>query len=300
VVFLAGFDTLGVLQQIVSGLAQGAIFSSLALALVLIYRAMNVINFAQGEMAMFSTFIAFGLITGLHITYWIAFPLTILISLAGGLLLERVVIRPFEGAPPLTMVVVTLGLFFIVNGSAGLLWGYLFQTFPSPFPASPINVAGVYIGIRDLGVMGIVLALLVAVYLILQHTKLGLAMRTAALYPESARLLGIRVGWMLALGWGLAAATGAVAGTMVAPIVFLDPNMMQPILVYAFAAAVLGGIESPIGAVVGGAVVGVALSLSSYLPGAQNIRNAIALVIIVAVLVVRPSGLFGRAQVIKV
>lgn len=299
-VFLAGFDTLGVLQQIVSGLAQGAIFSSLALALVLIYRAMNVINFAQGEMAMFSTFIAFGLITGLHITYWIAFPLTILISLAGGLLLERVVIRPFEGAPPLTMVVVTLGLFFIVNGSAGLLWGYLFQTFPSPFPASPINVAGVYIGIRDLGVMGIVLALLVAVYLILQHTKLGLAMRTAALYPESARLLGIRVGWMLALGWGLAAATGAVAGTMVAPIVFLDPNMMQPILVYAFAAAVLGGIESPIGAVVGGAVVGVALSLSSYLPGAQNIRNAIALVIIVAVLVVRPSGLFGRAQVIKV
>jgi branched-chain amino acid transport system permease protein len=299
-IYLAGFDVVGLLQQVVSGVAQGAIFSSLALALVLIYRAMNVINFAQGEMAMFSTFVAFSLITGLHVSYWLAFPLTILISFLGGVVVQRIAIRPFEGSPALTMVVVTLGLFFIVNGSAGLIWGYLFQTFPSPFPASPVNLGGVYVGIRDLGVMGIVLAVLAAIYALLQHTKLGLAMRAAALYPESTRLLGVRVGWMLALGWGLAAAAGAVAGMMVAPIVFLDPNMMQPILLYAFAAAVLGGIESPIGSVVGGVVVGVALALSSYLPGAQNIRNAIALVIIVAVLVVRPSGLFGRAQVTKV
>lgn len=299
-IYLTGFDTLGVLQQLVSGIAQGAIFSSLALALVLIYRAMNVINFAQGEIAMFSTFIAFSLITAAHVNYWIAFPLTILISFAGGVLLQRVVIRPFEGSPALTMVVVTLGLFFIVNGSAGLIWGYLFQTFPSPFPARPLDLHGVYVGIRDVGVMGIVLAVLIAVYLILQRTKLGLAMRSAALYPESSRLLGVRVGWMLALGWGLAAAVGAVSGMMVAPVIFLDPNMMQPILLYAFAAAVLGGIESPVGAVLGGVVVGVILALSSYIPGAQNIRNAIALVIIVAVLVVRPGGLLGRAPVIKV
>jgi branched-chain amino acid transport system permease protein len=290
----------GVLQQIISGVAEGAIFSSLALALVLIYRAMDVINFAQGEMAMFSTFIAFTLVVGLHLNYWLAFGLTIAIAFAGGVLIERALIRPFERSSPLTMVVVTLGLFFIVNGSAGLFWGYLFQTFPSPFPASPIQAGGLFVSIRDLGVMAVVLAVLVATYLLFRRTRLGLAMRAAALYPESSRLLGVRVGWMLALGWGLAAAVGAISGMMVAPITFLDPNMMQPILLYAFAAAVLGGIESPVGAVVGGIIVGVVLALSSYLPGAQNIRNVIALVLIVAVLVVRPSGLFGRPAVRRV
>jgi branched-chain amino acid transport system permease protein len=291
---------IGVLQQVVSGVAVGAIFSSLALALVLIYRAMDVVNFAQGEMAMFSTFIAFTLVTGLHLNYWIAFVATIAIAFIGGVAIERTLIRPFEGSSPLTMVVVTLGLFFIVNGSAGLIWGYLFQTFPSPFPASPVQVGGVYVGIRDLGVMAVVLGVLIATYLLFRRTKLGLAMRAAALYPESSRLLGVRVGWMLALGWGLAAAVGAISGMMVAPITFLDPNMMQPVLLYAFAAAVLGGVENPVGAVAGGVIVGVVLALSSYLPGAQNIRNVIALILIVAVLVIRPSGLLGRAVVRRV
>jgi branched-chain amino acid transport system permease protein len=299
--YLAVTSIQSLLQQVVSGAASGAIFASLALALVLIYRAMGIANFAQGEMAMFSTFIAFTLITYVHLSFWVVFPLTIALAFLGGLAIERSLIRRFEGAPALTMVIVTIGLFFIFNGTAGLLFGYLFQTFPSPFSASPIALGGVYLGIRDLGVIGVVLVVLMLIYLLFQHTRLGLAMRTAALYPESARLMGVRVGFMLALGWGLAAAVGAVSGMMVAPIVFLDPNMMQPILLYAFAAAVLGGIESPVGAVVGGVLVGVILALAgAYIPGAENIRNAIGLVIIVAVLVVRPSGLFGRAALTRV
>ncbi len=300
-VFLAGGGFQGVIQQVVFGVASGGIYASLALALVLIYRAMDIANFAQGEMAMFSTFVAYSLITFAHLPYLVVFPLTIAISFLGGMAIERVLIRPFEGSPPLTMVIVTLGLFSIVNGLGGLLFGYVFKTFPSPFLASPINIGGVYIGLQDLGVIVVVLAVLVVVYLFFQRTRLGLAMRAAALYPESSRLMGVQVSWMLALGWGLAAAVGAVSGMMVAPIVFLDPNMMQPVLLYAFAAAVLGGIESPVGAVVGGVIVGVTLALvGAYVPGAQNIRVAIGLVIIVAVLVVRPSGLLGRAALSRV
>src|SRR3989441_1445891 len=284
-------------QQVVSGIASGAIYASLALALVLIYRAMDVANFAQGEMAMFSTFVAYSLITQLHLPYFVAFVLTILIAFAGGAAIERVVVRPLEGAPVLTLVIVTLGLFSIINGMAGLIWGYVFKSLDSPFPARSIQFQGVFIGIQDLGVIGVTLAVLVVVFVFFRYTRLGLAMRAAALYPESSRLLGIRTSRMLALGWGLSAAVGAVSGTMVAPIVFLDPNMMQPVLLFAFAAAVLGGIESPLGSVIGGVMVGVLLALvGTYLPGGQNLRVPFGLVVIVAVLLFRPAGLFGRRE----
>jgi branched-chain amino acid transport system permease protein len=294
--FVQGFS-----QQVVSGIASGAIYASLALALVLIYRAMDVANFAQGEMAMFATFVAYTLITQLHLPYLVAFVLTILIAFAGGVAVERVVIRPFEGAPVLTLVIVTLALFSIVNGMAGLIWGYVFKSFDSPFPSRSIQFAGVFIGIQDLGVIGVTMAVLLAVFAFFRFTRLGLAMRAASLYPESSRLLGVRTGRMLALGWGLAAAVGAVSGMMIAPIVFLDPNMMQPVLLFAFAAAVLGGIESPLGAVVGGVLVGVLLALvGTYLPGGQNLRIPFGLVVIVAVLLLRPAGLFGRREVRRV
>ncbi len=288
-------------QQIVSGIAAGGVYASLALALVLIYRAMDVANFAQGEMAMFSTFIAYTLITALHLSFFIVFPLTIAISFAGGFLIERVVIRPFEGKPVLTLVIVTLALFDFTNGLAGLIWGYIFQDFPSPFPAAPFTFAGIYIGKQDLGVLAVCLVILAAVSIFFRYTKVGLAMRAAALYPESSRLVGVRVSRMLALGWGLAAAVGATAGMMIAPITFLDPNFMQPVLLFGFAAAVLGGIESPLGAVIGGLTIGVLLALvGTYLPAGQNLRLPFALVVIVAVLLVRPSGFLGRATVQRV
>ncbi len=316
-IFLA-FSFTAFLQQIVAGVADGAVYASLALALVLIYRAMDIANFAQGEMAMFSTFFAyalfggdFGLLgtklgfNGIHLGFvggfWVAFVIAVVGSFVAGVAIERLLIRPFESSPLLTLVIVTLGLFFLVNGLAGFNWGYVFKTFCCPFPQNAINVGGVFIGVQDIGIIAVTLVVLVAVAVFFRYTKLGLAMRAAALYPESSRLLGVRTSWMLAIGWGLSASVGAVSGIMIAPVVFLDPNMMQSVLLFAFAAAVLGGIESPVGAVVGGVLIGVLLALvGTYVRGGENLRTPFALLVIVVVLIVRPSGLLGHAEARRV
>jgi branched-chain amino acid transport system permease protein len=289
------------IQQVISGIASGGIFASLALALVLIYNAMGLVNFAQGEMAMFATFIAFTLIDR-GLSYWIALPLTLLIAFAGGILIQRVVIRPVERAPVLTLVIITLGMATLVNGLAGFIWGYVPRSFPSPFSARTVNLLGAFVSYQDMGVIAVSAVVLLLIYLLLQRTTIGLTMRAAAHHPEAARLLGVRVSWMLALGWGLAAAVGAVSGILVAPVLFLEPNMMQAIIIYAFAAAVLGGIESPLGAVVGGLIVGVTVNLAgAYLPFVGgDLELAVALAIIIGVLLVRPNGLFGRPSVRRV
>lgn len=289
------------LQQIISGIASGGIYASLALALVLIYNAMGLVNFAQGEMAMLATFVAFTVIDrGLN--YWIAFPLALALAFAGGVLIQRVVIRPVERAPILTLVIITIGLATLINGVAGFIFGYQFHFFPSPFPAQTVNIVGAFISYRDLGVIAVSAAVLVLIYLLLQRTTIGLTMRAAARHPDASRLLGVRVSWMLALGWGLAASVGTVSGIMVAPILLLEPNMMQTVIIYAFAAAVLGGIESPLGAVVGGVIVGVTVNLAgAYIPFVGgDLQLAVAMAIIVAVLVLKPNGLFGRSSVRRV
>jgi branched-chain amino acid transport system permease protein len=287
------------LQQVVSGIASGGIFASLALALVLIYNAMGLVNFAQGEMAMFATFVAYTLIER-GLSYWIALPLTLVLAFAGGLIIQRVVIKPVERAPVLTLVIVTLGLATLINGLAGFVFGYVPRSFPSPFSVQTVSIAGAVVSYRDLGVIAASAVVLVLIYLLLQRTTLGLTMRAAAHNPDASRLLGVRVSWMLAIGWGLASAVGALSGVMVAPILLLEPNMMQTIIIYAFAAAVLGGIESPLGAVVGGIIVGVTVNLAgAYLVGG-DLQLAVAFLIIVAVLVVRPHGLLGRPSVRRV
>ena len=287
------------LQQVVSGIASGGIFASLALALVLIYNAMGLVNFAQGEMAMFSTFIAFTLIDH-GLSYWIVLPATLVIAFAGGVLIQRIVIRPIERAPVLTLVIVTLGLATLINGLAGFVFGYLPRSFPSPFSVQTVSILGAVVSFRDLGVIAVSAIVLVLIYVLFQRTTLGLSMRAAAHNPEASRLLGVRVSWMLALGWGLASAVGALSGIMVAPILLLEPNMMQTIIIYAFAAAVLGGIESPLGAVIGGIIVGVTVNLAgAYLVGG-DLQLAVAFLIIVAVLVVKPNGLLGRPSVRRV
>jgi|SRR5690348_3792465 len=288
------------LQLVVSGIATGGIFASLALALVLIYNAMGLVNFAQGEMAMFATFLAYALV-GRGMSFWIAFPVTLVLAFGAGIIVQRIVIKPVERAPVLALVIVTLGLATLVNGLAGFIWGYVPRTFPSPFSSDSVDLGGVFISYRDLGVIGVTGFVLLAVYFLLQHTTVGLTMRAAAHHPEASRLLGVHVSWMLALGWGLASAVGAVSGMMVAPILLLEPNMMQTIIIYAFAAAVLGGIESPLGAVVGGLIVGVTLNLAAaYIPNAGDLQLAFGLGIIIAVLILKPNGLFGRAAVRRV
>jgi branched-chain amino acid transport system permease protein len=291
-------------QQIVSGLSSGGIYASVALALVIIYRSTGVVNFAQGEMATFTTFIAWTLIDH-GLGYWAAFALTLLIAFAGGIALERIVIRPVESAPVLTVVILTIGLFIALNGLMNWIWSAQVRSFPPdrPFPTRTIDVAGVAISIQDIGIIGVSLALVVVLYLLFQHTKLGLGLRASALDPDSSRLVGVRVGWMLALGWGLAALLGAVAGLFTAAAFPpLDPNMMRAVLIYAFAAAVLGGLTSPVGAVVGGLALGVTLNLlSAYVDfiGTQ-LRLPVALALILGVLLVRPAGLFGRTVVRRV
>ena len=285
------------LQQTLSGVATGAIYASLALALVMIYRATESVNFAQGEMAMFSTYIAWTLIQA-GVPYWAAFLLTVAISFIGGVLIERIVIRPVETAPILTHVIVFIGLLVILNSLAGWIFTYTEKEFPSPFHDKPLFHG--MITSQDLGVIGVTLCMLILLFLFFRFTPLGLAMRAAAQNPASAKLAGIRVGWMLAIGWGLAAAVGAVAGIMVAPVTFLDPNMMSGVLLYAFAGALLGGISSPGGAVLGGLIVGVLENLVGTYLIASELKLSVALALIVLTLVVKPSGLFGATLVRRV
>src|SRR5262245_34797295 len=289
------------IQQVVSGLATGGIYASLALALVMIYQATDVVNFAQGEMAMFSTYLAWSMLQA-GVPYWLAFFGTLLIAFIGGLLIERVVIRPVENAPILAIVIVTLGLLVILNSTAGWIYSYIQKPFPSPFPSQPINIGYIVFGTHDVGEIGVTLVILSLLFLFFRFTTLGLAMRAAAQDPVSSRLCGIRVSWMLALGWGLAAAFGAVAGMMIAPIVFLDPNMMGGIQIYAFAAATVGGLTSPLGAVIGGFLVGVTENLvGTYVSFiGTELKLTVALAMIIIVLLVRPSGLFGRTSVRRV
>jgi branched-chain amino acid transport system permease protein len=294
-----GIDTF--LQQVVSGLATGGIYASLALALVMIYQATEVVNYAQGEMAMFSTYLAWSLLNH-GVPYWAAFFATLALAFVGGLLIERVIVRPVEGKSVLTVVIVCIGLLVILNSLAGWIYSYVIQPFPSPFSKAPIHIGRVVFGGHDLGVIAVTLVMLILLYAFFRYTTLGLAMRAAAQNPSSSRLCGIRVGWMLALGWGLAAVVGAVAGMLVAPVIFLEPNMMGGILIYAFAAATLGGITSPFGAVVGGFLVGVIENLAgTFIPFiGTELKLTVALLIIVIVLLVRPSGLFGHAVVRRV
>jgi branched-chain amino acid transport system permease protein len=284
-------------QQIFSGLAAGAIYASLALALVMIYRATELVNFAQGEMAMFSTYIAWSLVND-GLPFWAAFVITLVVSFLGGMAIERVIIRPVENAPVLAAVVVTIGLALIFNSLAGWIYSYTVQDFQSPFPDRP--VLGALITTRDLGVIGVTLVMLFLLFAFFRFTATGLAMRAAAQNPASARLCGIPVGRMLAIGWGLAAAIGAAAGVMVAPVLFLDPNMMGGVLVYAFAGALLGGITSPVGAVIGGLIVGVTENLVGTYLIASQLKLTVAFALIILVLVFKPNGLFGTAIVRRV
>jgi branched-chain amino acid transport system permease protein len=295
------------MQQVVSGLASGGIYALLALALVIIHRSTGVINFAQGEMATLSAYIAWALVTNQGWSYWPAFAATIVISFAGGVAIHRVVIRPVERGSVLRIVIVTIGLLVAINGFVIWKWGGDPKFLQSPFGTGTYDIGGVVISAQDIGTIAVALGIVFLLWLLFQFTKIGLALRAAAVNPEEARLVGVRVTWMLALGWGLAATLGAVAGMLTAPSVGLDPNMMAAVLIYSFAAAILGGIDSPLGAVVGGLTLGVLLNLLSYMSqyGAfdwftEEMRLPMALLIILIVLLVRPSGIFGRPEVKRV
>ena len=287
-------------QQILAGIASGGIYACMALAVVMIYQAIHHLNFAQGEMAMFSTFIAWQFLQW-GFPFWAALPLTIVLSFIGGVLIERIVFKPLGNAPVLSHIIVFIGLFAILNSAAGFIWDFTIKPFPSPFGGGSLFGDGL-IGAHDAGMIAVTFCVLAFLFVFFRYTRVGLAMRAAAENPASAKLVGIRVGWMVALGWGMAAAIGAIAGVMIAPIVFLEPNMMLSILLYGFAGAVLGGLTSPAGAVFGGFMVGIIENLAgTFIPViGGELKLPIALFLIVAVLVFKPSGLFGRTIVQRV
>jgi branched-chain amino acid transport system permease protein len=288
-------------QQLAAGIRQGAIFAGLALALVIIYRSTRAINFAQGEMATFTTFICWSLMNH-GLSFWAAFPLVLLIAFVGGVTIERTIIRPVEKGPVITIVIMTLGLALLLNGLTSVIWGGGNRPFDGPFSTRTIKLGSVPVSVQDIGIVAVSFVLVALLALFFRFTKLGLGLRAAALNRDSSEFVGVRVGWMLAFGWGLAAVLGAVAGMMVAPILFLDPNMMQVILIYAFAAAVLGGLDSPVGAVVGGLLLGVAITLLGRYVGfiGEPLKLPTALLLILLVLLVKPNGLFGRVAVRRV
>ena len=295
--------------QVAAGLANGAIYACLALALVMIFVSTDHINFAQGELAMFSAFMCWQLLEW-NIPFWVALPAVVMFSFVLGVGIERVVLRRLHAAPVLSVVVVFIGLLTIFHSMAGAIWGHTLKSVPSPFPRLTFP-GSVYFGPHQIGMIVVTVALLLGLFAFFRLTPLGLAMRAAAQNPASARLAGIRVDWMLALGWGLAAAVGAVAGVLIAPVVYLDPNMMSGILLYGFAGALVGGISSPGGAVAGGFLVGVLENLVAYFgnvlersTGLYVVGNGekltVALIIVIVVLTLKPSGLFGHVTVKRV
>jgi branched-chain amino acid transport system permease protein len=287
-------------QVTVDGLAMGSIYAALAVALVLTFRSTGVVNFAQGEMAMFCTFVGW---TVLHAGVPLAgaFVATLAFALVAGAAIERVAIRPVEGRDPLTVIILTLGLYILVNAAAGWIWGFDPHAFPSVFPGGAARVGGVRLAVESLGQIGVLLAVVAALAALLARTKVGLVMRAVAVAPESARLVGVPVGRVLMLGWGLAALVGAIAGLLVVPQLFLDVNVMGGVLIYAFAAATLGGFDSLLGAVLGGWIVGVTENWAGTYVGfiGSDLKILVPLAVLLVVLLVRPSGLLGSREVVR-
>jgi branched-chain amino acid transport system permease protein len=296
-------------SQVVAGMATGSIYGLIALGIVLVYRSTDVINFAQGEMALFVTFVGWSMIQA-DVNYWVVFFLVLALAGAIGALVERTVIRPVEGGPVLNPVIVTLGLFVIFNSLTAFIWaqGQLPKGFPSTPLGShlkPVDLGFARVTEHQLVVLLIAVVVMLVLYLLFNHTKLGLAMRATAQNPLAARLMGINVGNMLMLGWALSAMVGAVGGILVAPILFLDLVTMLRVILFAFAAAVLGGLDSPPGAMVGGLTIGIVQNLAStYSFGpvffGPELSLPVALLVLVAILLVRPTGLFGRRAVRRV
>jgi branched-chain amino acid transport system permease protein len=283
------------LDYTLNGITQGMIFAALALALVLIYRSTHIINFAQGAMGMMTTFIAFTFLND-GVSYWWAFAAVLAIGFAFGIVVERLLIRPLQGRSELNPVIVSIGLLIVLEGIAGAVYGNSSRGFPAAFSQSGLVIGHTHIAFShfDVFILVAVLVLLGAMLVLFRGTALGLRMRAAALARETSRLLGVRVGLMLTLGWALAGVAGALAAFLTAPTSSFSPYFMDLDLIYAFTAAVIGGLESPAGALVGGLVTGLTISyVGGYL--GSGLEPLGALVLLTVALTARPEGIFARS-----
>jgi branched-chain amino acid transport system permease protein len=278
------------------GVTSGFVYAALALSLVLIWRATRVLNFAQGAMAMFTTFLAVSVIDRGG-SYWLA----LMVALAAGFVIggaaERVLVRRVENGPPLNAVILTLGLFVFLEALAPMVWGGRTRSFPTHLSNIGLKVGSSRVSLSpfDLFTLGAIVVVMTALVVLFQFTNLGLRMRAAAFAPEVSRLLGVRVGRLLTLGWALAATVGALSGVLIAPVVLLSANFMDAVLVFGFTAAILGGLDSPLGAVLGGIGIGLALTyVGGYI--SPDLETVGALVVLIAVLMFRPEGLLAATR----
>ena len=281
------------LEFTLGGLAFGMIYAAIALSLVLIWRGTRILNYSQGGMAMFTTFVAYTVIqhTG---NYWLGFAVALVSGLILGAVIERTVIRPVENKPPMNAVIVTIGLLVLLEGVAGMIYGGQFKSFPPAFSVSGLKIGNTTLGIslNDLFIAGAVLVAALLLAALFQFTSVGLRLRASAFNANVAQLLGVRVGRVLTLGWALAGLIGALAGILVTPQTFLYPNSMDAIFVLGFTAAVIGGLESPVGSVVGGLLLGLVTSYAGGYLG-SSLVDLFGLAILILVLMVRPAGLFS-------
>jgi len=280
-------------QLIVSGLALGSVYALLALSLVLINKATDVVNFAQGEMAMFGTFICFSLLSRMHLPLIAVLALAVPLGALLGIITEQVAIRPLRAAPQVNALIATIGLWMIYHHGAGWIWGYDPVRFPSLFPPDPINILGARMAQNSLGIIGVSLLVMLLLYLFFEYTRTGIAMRATSMNRRAAQLMGINVGRVSLTAWGLATAISVVSGFLVAPLTFLDFEMMFVVLLKAFAGAILGGFNSLPGAVIGCLVIGLLENFfAAY--ASTAFKDTFAFGIIVLVLMFRPQGLFTR------
>ncbi|MCR2762926.1 branched-chain amino acid ABC transporter permease [Microbacterium sp. zg.B48] len=289
------------IQLVIDGLSAGSIYAALALAIVLVNQATGLINFAQGAMAVLSAYFAYSFLR-IGVPLVIAILLAVLASFIFGALVERFLMRRFERGDPDTAVVVTIGLLTLITGIAGWIWSFNNLQFPSLFPLQSVNILGAVVSIRSIGTTLVIVGIMILLQLLFIGTKLGLALRAVAVNPQSAAFSGLPVGRLLMVGWGLAAALGAIAGALIAPSLTLTPGMMDSALVYALAAVILGGMSSPLGVVIAAWLIGVLENLAAvYVPLiGHDLKIAVPFILIFVVLFVRPQGLFGRKDVVRV
>jgi len=285
-------------SQVVSGLATGCVYALIALGFVLIFKATDVVNFAQGEFVMVSGFISYTLLIRFGIPYWLVLILTIVVSGFMGVILERVVVRPIMNAPIFSIVIATIGASTVLRSAAGIIYGYDVLPLPTIFSKDPVRLGVLNFTAMDVGVIGSSLVIMLILYLFFKFTKTGTAMRATAQSQTAARLMGVSVSRIFSLTWAISAGIGGVAGVLIAPIIYLDPNLGF-IGVKAFAGAILGGFGSIPGAIVGGMLLGIIENLSGYSFNA-GIKQVSTYILLILVLVIWPSGLFGAAPIRKV
>ncbi|WP_032120737.1 branched-chain amino acid ABC transporter permease [Clostridium amazonitimonense] len=287
------------LQVIISGLITGSLYSLAALGLVMIFKTSDIVNFSQGEMAMFNTFIAFTLLTSLNVPYFLAMIITMVFAAIMGLTLHRIVIKPLEKAPLVSSMIATLGLIMILNGLAGNLFGFDTKQFPKMFSGKNVEFLGVSVDPNSILTMAVTVVIMLALFYFFKYTKTGLALRAASQNPEAAELMGISVNKVITLTWIISAVLSSIAGMLIAPTTFLDINMMADIHLKSFSAAVLGGFTSFVGPVVGGLILGISENLfGKYV--SLSWKTVFAFGLIIVMLVIKPNGILGKTYRKKV